>query len=218
MRLPQVRRRVDASVAERKTDAHSALGLIPKPLLGSGLADRDDGDTCPTPARIDIWRGHRATLEPVVPGVREYLTRVVIEFDASGPLGDRMRPTRSTYLAPVVPHTQLDGDGVIRPDAQVLSQGLVPGVRVWLEELGYRQNALGISLLFVAASGMPAEVTQVLVPAIEKVVKDPALAAKHLAMGWVTEYAGPEKVAAEMRDELRMVEEIVRQRGMVPSR
>ena len=138
MRLPQVRRRVDASVAERKTDAHSALGLIPKPLLGSGLADRDDGDTCPTPARIDIWRGHRATLEPVVPGVREYLTRVVIEFDASGPLGDRMRPTRSTYLAPVVPHTQLDGDGVIRPDAQVLSQGLVPGVRVWLEELGYR--------------------------------------------------------------------------------
>ena len=49
-----------------------------------------------------------------------------------------MRPTRSAYLTPVVPHPQLDGDCVIRPDAQVLPQGLVPGVRVWLEELGYR--------------------------------------------------------------------------------
>jgi len=53
---------------------------------------------------------------------------------------------------------------------------------------------------------------------IEKLVKDPALASKHLGMGWVHEYAGPEKVAAEMRDEYRMVEDIARQRGMITAR
>jgi len=37
-------------------------------------------------------------------------------------------------------------------------------------------------------------------------------------MGWVQEYLSPEKVAAEMRDELRMVEEVARQRGMITSR
>ena len=87
-----------------------------------------------------------------------------------------------------------------------------------LAELGYRQNLLGVSLFFIVSSGVPAEVSNALLPAIEKVVKDPVIAAKHLTMGWVQEYLSPEKVAAEMRDELRMVEEVARQRGMITSR
>ncbi|MFM9967986.1 MAG: Bug family tripartite tricarboxylate transporter substrate binding protein [Burkholderiales bacterium] len=87
-----------------------------------------------------------------------------------------------------------------------------------MADLGYKQNLLGVSLLFFVPAGVPAEVNAVLQPAIEKLVKDPVLAAKHLTMGWVHEYAGPERVAAEMRDELRMVEQIARARGMITAR
>ena len=89
-------------------------------------------------ARIDIWRSHWATLEPVVPEIHEYLKRTVIEFEAGGPLGHQMWAARSTYFTPVSPHPQLEGDRVVYPDAQLLPQGLIPGVRDWLEELGYR--------------------------------------------------------------------------------
>ena len=87
-----------------------------------------------------------------------------------------------------------------------------------LADLGYKQNLLGVSLLFVAPAGVPPEVGATLEPAIEKLVKDPAIAAKHLTMGWIHEYVGPEKVAAEMRGELRMVEELARARGMIGAR
>ena len=43
MSLPQVRRRVDASVAEQKAGTNSTPDLIPKALFESGLAGRDDG-------------------------------------------------------------------------------------------------------------------------------------------------------------------------------
>ncbi|WP_171470577.1 hypothetical protein [Frigoriglobus tundricola] len=87
-------------------------------------------------ARIDIWKGHWATLEPVVPEIHEYLTRTVVEFDSGDPLGHRMRAARSTYLTPVVQHRQREGNCVVRPDVQILPQGLVAGVCEWLEELG----------------------------------------------------------------------------------
>lgn len=87
-----------------------------------------------------------------------------------------------------------------------------------MADLGYKQNLLGVSLLFFVPAGVPAEVNVILQPAIEKLVKDPVIAAKHLTMGWVHEYAGPERVAAEMRDELRMVEQIARARGMINAR
>lgn len=87
-----------------------------------------------------------------------------------------------------------------------------------LADLGHKQNLLGVSLLFFVPAGVPAEVNATLQPAIEKLVRDPAIAAKHLAMGWVHEYVGPERVAAEMRDELRTVEQIARARGMITAR
>ena len=112
MSLPQVRRRVDASVGRRAARTRAVAEPISIPLLRLPPVSPVEGDRSgvaaePTPqvppsstrapertARIDVWRGHRATLEPVVPEVREYLTRTVIAFDAGGPLGHRMRPTR----------------------------------------------------------------------------------------------------------------------------
>jgi tripartite-type tricarboxylate transporter receptor subunit TctC len=83
-----------------------------------------------------------------------------------------------------------------------------------LTQLGYRQNLLGVWLAFFAPSGMPAEVTKALVPAIEKVVKDPAGASKLAALGMVQDYQPPEKLLAEIREEYRTVEEIAKKAGL----
>jgi tripartite-type tricarboxylate transporter receptor subunit TctC len=84
-----------------------------------------------------------------------------------------------------------------------------------LVALGYRQNLLGVWIAFFAPGGVPAEVTAALVPAIERTVKNPAIAAKLIPMGIMPEYLPPEQVLAEMREEHRMVEEIARRSGML---
>jgi len=84
-----------------------------------------------------------------------------------------------------------------------------------LPELGYRQNIFGLWLGFFAPSGVPAEVVGVLVPAIEKVVKDPVIAARLLSRGLVQEYASPEKLLDEMREEHRTIEEVAKKAGIV---
>ena len=84
-----------------------------------------------------------------------------------------------------------------------------------LTDLGYRQNLPGIWFAFYAPAGVPAEVTKVLLPAIEKVVKDPAIAARLAPLGVVQEYAAPEKVLAEIREEYRVLEDVARKAGLV---
>jgi tripartite-type tricarboxylate transporter receptor subunit TctC len=84
-----------------------------------------------------------------------------------------------------------------------------------LSQLGYRQDLLGVWLAFFAPAGVPAEVTKVLVPTIEKVAKDPAIAAKLAGLGIVQDYAPPDKLVAEMREEYRTVEEIAKKAGLV---
>jgi tripartite-type tricarboxylate transporter receptor subunit TctC len=84
-----------------------------------------------------------------------------------------------------------------------------------LTELGYRQNLPGIWFAFYGPAGLPPEVTKVLVPAIEKVVKDPAVAAKLAPFGMIQDYTPPEKIVAEIREEHRVLEEIAKKTGLV---
>ncbi len=84
-----------------------------------------------------------------------------------------------------------------------------------LAELGYRQNLPGIWLAFYGPAGMPAEVTKVLVSAIEKVVKDPAIATMPAPFGMVQDYTPPDRVLAEIREEHRVLEELARKAGLV---
>jgi tripartite-type tricarboxylate transporter receptor subunit TctC len=79
-----------------------------------------------------------------------------------------------------------------------------------MTELGYSQNLLGVWLAFFAPAGVPAEVSRVLVPAIEKVAKDPAVAAKLASLGVVQDYQPPEKLEAEIRAEQSVVEEMIK--------
>src|SRR5215468_6371136 len=59
-----------------------------------------------------------------------------------------------------------------------------------LTQLGYRQNVHGVWYAFFAPAGVSKEVTAALVPAIEKVVKDPGIVAKLTPRGRVQDYAG----------------------------
>src|SRR5882672_11461404 len=70
-----------------------------------------------------------------------------------------------------------------------------------MTKLGYRQNLLGVWLAFFAPAGVPADVTKTLAAAIEKVAKDPAIAAKLVSFGILQDYAPPEKLVAEIREE-----------------
>jgi tripartite-type tricarboxylate transporter receptor subunit TctC len=84
-----------------------------------------------------------------------------------------------------------------------------------LSQLGYRQNLIGVWFGFFAPAGVPAEVTKTLVPAIEKAVKEPAVASKLAKLGIVQDYQPPEKLVAEIREEHKTVEEIAKKAGLV---
>jgi tripartite-type tricarboxylate transporter receptor subunit TctC len=84
-----------------------------------------------------------------------------------------------------------------------------------LPQLGYRQNLLGVWLAFFAPAGVPAEVTRTLLASIEKVAKDPAVAAKLVSFGILQDYAPPDKLVAEIREEHRTVEELAKKAGLV---
>ena len=84
-----------------------------------------------------------------------------------------------------------------------------------LAQLGYKQNLLGVSSAFFAPAGVPAEVSKTLIAALEKVVKDPAVASKLANLGMVADYAPPDKLIAEIREEHRTVEQIAKKAGLI---
>jgi tripartite-type tricarboxylate transporter receptor subunit TctC len=84
-----------------------------------------------------------------------------------------------------------------------------------LDQLGYQQKLWGVWWAFFAPAGVPADVTKVLIPAIERVVKDPALASKLISLGMVQDYLPPEKLLAEIREEHKTIEEISRKAGLI---
>jgi tripartite-type tricarboxylate transporter receptor subunit TctC len=84
-----------------------------------------------------------------------------------------------------------------------------------LGELGYNEPLFGVWVAFFAPAGVPPEVTNTLVPALERAVKSPAIAAKLKPLGMVLDYASPEKLIEEIRDEHRRVEAIARKAGLV---
>jgi len=81
-------------------------------------------------------------------------------------------------------------------------------------ELGFKQNLPAIWLGFFAPAGVPPEATGTLVPAIEKVARDPAIAARLAGLGMLQDYAPPEKLVEEIREEHRTLEQIAKQAGL----
>jgi tripartite-type tricarboxylate transporter receptor subunit TctC len=84
-----------------------------------------------------------------------------------------------------------------------------------LAELGYSEPLFGIWTAFFAPTGVPPEVTNVLVPALERAITAPSVAARLKPLGIVPDYAPPAKLVAEMHDEHQRVSELARQAGLV---
>ncbi len=84
-----------------------------------------------------------------------------------------------------------------------------------LAQLGYKQNLLGVWAAFFAPAGVSTEVSKTLIDALEKVMKDPATAARLGNLGMVPDYEPPEKLVAEIRDEHRTVEQIAKKAGLI---
>jgi tripartite-type tricarboxylate transporter receptor subunit TctC len=84
-----------------------------------------------------------------------------------------------------------------------------------LKQLGYQQDLLGVWFAYFAPAGVPAQITETLVLAIEKVVKDPSISSKLAQMAMIQEFELPEKLLTRMQEEYKMVEEIAKKSGMV---
>jgi len=84
-----------------------------------------------------------------------------------------------------------------------------------LAQLGFAEPLFGIWVGFFAPAGLPAEVSRVLVPALERAVSAPGVGAKLAPLGMVPEWAPPEQLRAEIRDEHERVLQIAKRAGLV---
>jgi len=84
-----------------------------------------------------------------------------------------------------------------------------------LAELGYPEGLFGIWVAFFAPAGVSLEVRRALVPALERAIKSPAIAAKLKPLGMVMDYSPPEKLLDEIREEHRRVSEIAAKSGLI---
>jgi tripartite-type tricarboxylate transporter receptor subunit TctC len=84
-----------------------------------------------------------------------------------------------------------------------------------LRELGYQEDLFGVWFSFLAPAGIPEGARKALVDAIEQSAKAPAVAARLAPLGIFQSHAGPEQLAAEIREESRRVNDIARKTGLV---
>lgn len=84
-----------------------------------------------------------------------------------------------------------------------------------LADLGYSEGLFGIWVAFFAPAGVPSEVTQALVPALERAIKSPAISTKLRPLGMLMDYSPPEKLLDEIRNEHRRVSEIATKSGLI---
>jgi tripartite-type tricarboxylate transporter receptor subunit TctC len=79
-----------------------------------------------------------------------------------------------------------------------------------LSRLGYKQDLLGVWFAWMVPAGTPAEVTNALVPALQKAAQDRAIAAKLLPLGIVQEWVPGAKLASEITVEYDTVSDLNR--------
>jgi tripartite-type tricarboxylate transporter receptor subunit TctC len=84
-----------------------------------------------------------------------------------------------------------------------------------MRELGYQEELFGVWFSFLAPAGISEEARKTLVAAIEQAVKAPAITARLAPLGILQSYAGPEQMAAEIREEFKRVSEMARKTGLV---
>jgi tripartite-type tricarboxylate transporter receptor subunit TctC len=84
-----------------------------------------------------------------------------------------------------------------------------------LREMGYPDDLFGVWFSFLAPAGIPEAARKALVEAIEQAVKAPAVTARLTPLGILQSYAGPEQLAAEIREEFKRVSDMTRKTSLV---
>jgi tripartite-type tricarboxylate transporter receptor subunit TctC len=97
--------------------------------------------------------------------------------------------------------------GALKPIAISSRYPELPNVPT-LTRLGYKQDLLGIWFGFFAPAGVPSEVVQTLVPALQKAAENQAISDKLLPLGIVQEYESPAKLTAAIHAETEAVTEL----------
>lgn len=97
--------------------------------------------------------------------------------------------------------------GALKPIAISSRHPDLPDVPT-LTRLGYKQDMLGIWFGFFAPAGVPAEVTQALVPALQKATGNKAIGERLLPMGIVQDYEPPAKLAEQVTSEYEAIGEL----------
>jgi tripartite-type tricarboxylate transporter receptor subunit TctC len=101
-------------------------------------------------------------------------------------LGGHVEVTFDT-LSKVLPHVEA---GKLRVLVISKKRAEFPNIPT-LTELGYKQGMISAWFGFYAPAGIPEEVKNTLVPAIEKAIKNPELKAKTEKLGFIVDYKSP---------------------------
>jgi len=70
-----------------------------------------------------------------------------------------------------------------------------------MTQLGYKQDLLSAWFALHAPVGIPEEVRKVLVPALEKAIKSPALKEKIEKMGYLVDYKSPDELKKQSMED-----------------
>jgi tripartite-type tricarboxylate transporter receptor subunit TctC len=79
-----------------------------------------------------------------------------------------------------------------------------------LTQLGYKQDMLGVWFAWLVPAGTPAEVTNALVPALQKATRDAGISARLLPLGILQEWVPAARLASEITVEYDVVTDLNR--------
>jgi tripartite-type tricarboxylate transporter receptor subunit TctC len=82
-------------------------------------------------------------------------------------------------------------------------------------ELGYPDSNFAVWTAVFAPSGVPQQVIDVLVPAVEKALKNPEVVQRALNAGMEVEYMGPKELRNRLESEIQVVKTVAADAGMI---
>ena len=77
-------------------------------------------------------------------------------------------------------------------------------------ELGYPDVNFSVWMAVFAPTGVPQQVVDVLVPAVEKVLNSPDVVQRGTKLGIEVDYMGPEELRKHMESQVKIVERVAR--------
>lgn len=113
-------------------------------------------------------------------------------------------------LAKFIPHVDVGKLRILLITKKMAEPSNIPT----MTDLGYKQELLSAWFALYAPAGIPEEVKKVLVPTVEKAVKDPGVKAKIEKMGYVVDYKSPGELKKMMAEEYELALSIATKIGL----